>query len=43
LSYMWSMNCILDILNFWANIYLSVSAYHVCSFGLGYLSQDDTF
>jgi hypothetical protein len=30
LSFMWSMNFILAILNFWANIYLSVSAHHVC-------------
>jgi hypothetical protein len=29
LSFMWSVNCILGILNFWANIHLSVSAYHV--------------
>ena len=32
LSFMWSVNCILGILSFWANIHLSVSAYHVCSF-----------
>ena len=25
-------NCILGILSFWANVHLSVSAYHVCSF-----------
>jgi hypothetical protein len=25
-------NCIMGILNFWANINLSVSAYHVCPF-----------
>ena len=31
-SFMWSMNCIWDILSFWANIHLSVSTYHVCSF-----------
>jgi hypothetical protein len=35
LSFMWSMNCILDILSFWANIHISVSAYHVCSFVTG--------
>jgi hypothetical protein len=35
LSYMWSVNCILGILSFGANIYLSVSAYHVCSFVTG--------
>jgi hypothetical protein len=28
-------NCILDILSFWANIHLSVSAYHVSSFVIG--------
>jgi hypothetical protein len=32
LSFRWSVNCILGILHFWANIHLSVSAYHVCSF-----------
>jgi heme A synthase len=32
LSYMWSVNCILGILNLGANIDLSVSAYHVYSF-----------
>jgi hypothetical protein len=32
LSFMCFTNCILGILNFWANIHLSVSAYHVCSF-----------
>jgi hypothetical protein len=25
-------NCVLGILSFWANIHLSVSTYHVCSF-----------
>ena len=35
LSFIWSVNCILVILSFWANIYLSVSAYHVCSFVTG--------
>jgi hypothetical protein len=29
------------ILSFWDNIHLSVSAYHVSSLGLGYLTQDD--
>jgi hypothetical protein len=29
LSFMWSVNCILGIQSFWANIHLSVSAYHV--------------
>jgi hypothetical protein len=32
LSFMCFANCILGILSFWANIYLSVSAYHVCPF-----------
>jgi hypothetical protein len=32
LSFMWSVNCILSIQSFRANIHLSVSAYHVCSF-----------
>jgi hypothetical protein len=32
LSFMWSVNSILGIPSFWANIHLSVSAYHVCSF-----------
>jgi hypothetical protein len=32
LSFMCFANYILDILSFWANICLSVSAYHVCSF-----------
>jgi hypothetical protein len=32
LSFMWYVNCILGILSFWANIHLSVSVYHVCSF-----------
>jgi hypothetical protein len=41
LSCMCFANCILDILSFWANIHLSVSAYHVCSLLLGYLTQDD--
>jgi hypothetical protein len=35
LSFIWSVNCILGIPNFWANIYLSVSAYQVCSFVIG--------
>jgi hypothetical protein len=29
LSFIWSVNCILGIQNFWANIHLSVSVYHV--------------
>jgi hypothetical protein len=37
LSFMWSVNCILGIPSFWANIHLSVSAYHVCSFVIGLL------
>jgi hypothetical protein len=32
LSFMYFANCILGILSFWANIHLSVSAYHVSSF-----------
>ena len=35
LRFMLFANCILDILSFRANIHLSVSAYHVCSFGIG--------
>jgi hypothetical protein len=35
LSFMWSVNCILGIWSFGANIHLSVSAYHVCSFVIG--------
>jgi hypothetical protein len=35
LSFMWSLNCILDMPSFWANIHLSVSKYHVCSFVIG--------
>ena len=35
LSFMRFMNCIFGILSFWANIRLSVSAYHVCSFVIG--------
>jgi hypothetical protein len=35
LSFMWFANFILGILNFWANIHLSVSAYHTCSFVIG--------
>jgi hypothetical protein len=32
LSFMCFENCISGILSFWANIHLSVSEYHVCSF-----------
>jgi hypothetical protein len=35
LSFMYFANRILGILSFWANIHLSVSAYHVCSFVIG--------
>jgi hypothetical protein len=35
LSFMCFANCILGILNFLANIHLSVSAYHVSSFVIG--------
>jgi hypothetical protein len=37
LSFMCFANCILGILRFWANIHLSVSAYHVYSFVIGLL------
>jgi hypothetical protein len=33
----------LGIPSFWANIHLSVTAYHVCSSVIGYLIQDDIF
>jgi hypothetical protein len=35
LSFTCFANRILGILNFWANIHFSVSAYHVCSFVIG--------
>jgi hypothetical protein len=35
LSFMWSVNCILGILSFRANIHLLVSTYHVSSFVIG--------
>jgi hypothetical protein len=35
LSFIWSMNCILGILNFWTHFHLLVSPYHVCSFVIG--------
>jgi hypothetical protein len=35
LSFMCFANCILSIQSFWANIHLSMSAYHVCSFVIG--------
>ena len=35
LSFMCFANCILGSLRFWANIHLSVSAYHVSSFVIG--------
>jgi hypothetical protein len=34
LHFLWSVGCILGILYFLANIYLSVIAYHTCPFGL---------
>jgi hypothetical protein len=37
LNFMCFANCILGILSFWANIHLSVSPYHVCSFVIGLL------
>jgi hypothetical protein len=35
LSFIWSVNCILDILSFWANSHLSVCAYYGWSFVIG--------
>jgi hypothetical protein len=35
LSFMCFANCTLGILSFLANLHLSVSAYHVCSFVIG--------
>ena len=35
LRFMWSVNCILGILSFRANIHLSVTAYHVYDFVIG--------
>jgi hypothetical protein len=35
LNFMCFVNCILDILSFWATIHLSVNTYHVCSFVFG--------
>jgi hypothetical protein len=35
LGFMCFANCILGSLSFWANIRLSVNAYHVCSFVVG--------
>jgi hypothetical protein len=35
LSFISFVNCILANESFWFNIYLSVSAYHVCSFVIG--------
>jgi hypothetical protein len=37
LSFTSFTNCILGILSFWANMHLSVSAYHVFSFMIGFL------
>jgi hypothetical protein len=31
----------MDVLSFMANIQLQVSVYHACSFGSGYLTQND--
>ena len=42
LSFICFANCILGILSFWTIIYLSVSGYHVISFVIGFLTQDDT-
>jgi hypothetical protein len=38
LNFMCFATCILGILSFWANIYLSVSAYHVSFFVIGFTS-----
>jgi hypothetical protein len=35
LSFIWFVNCMLGILSFWANIHLSESSYHICSFAVG--------
>jgi hypothetical protein len=35
LSFMWSMNFVLGIMCFWANIHFSVREYHACSFVTG--------
>jgi hypothetical protein len=43
LNFMWSVNYILGISTFWANIHLSVNTYHVYSLLLGYLTQHDIF
>jgi|UPI00001C5612 hypothetical protein len=32
LNFIWFMGYIVSILSFWATIYLTLSAYHVCSF-----------
>jgi hypothetical protein len=43
LSFMLSVNCILGIPSFWANIHLAVSVYHVYSFMTGLPHLDDNF
>ena len=43
LSFIWSVNYILGIPNFWANIHLSVTAFHVCSFVTELPHLGDTF
>jgi hypothetical protein len=35
LNFLWSMGCIIGILNFWCNVQVSVSLYHAWSFGSG--------
>jgi hypothetical protein len=40
---MLSVNYILGILSFWANIQLSESGYHMCFYDLGYQTEDDSF
>jgi hypothetical protein len=43
LSFIWSVSCVLGILNFWANIHLLVNMYHLHPLGLVHLTQDDIF
>jgi hypothetical protein len=32
LLFIWSVDCTIDIVSFWASIHLLVSTYHLCSF-----------
>jgi hypothetical protein len=43
LKFFWCVGNFLGILYFLGNIHLSVSVYHSCCFGLGYLTQDNIF